>query len=181
MNSLEKLIYEHKPVGIYDFENNNSLIMAELSVYARALQQIEDAADELIAEMFFVSSRSLGFERFCRQFASKYSPEKSRQYISAVMAKAFGYWDKSIWEFEKDETGISLLDFRVNQYVFVPSFESFSLEKKAQTLKLLNKYVPAHLDYSLIPAAKSWNELDGLDSTFSEIESVGLNFSQLKM
>ena len=181
MNSIEKLIYEHKPIGIYDLENENSLIMAELEAYAQQLQFVDESADKLLKEMFFSTAEEEGDARFRSLYACNYEGSTAKNYITALMEHKEPFWNSALWNFER-----ILEDFRLTEYVSgravqVSGFSSFSLQKQKNVMALLRKYVPAHLAFNLIEQARDWDTIDTLNLSFSDSESLGLTFDQLKM
>ncbi len=181
MNSIEKLIYEHKPIGIYDLENENSLIMAELEAYAAQLQFIEDSAEQLIKEMFFSTASGAGAERFRSLYGCNYGGENAKNYIAALMEHKEPFWNSRLWHFERMIEDFRLTEYMAARKVQVPAFSSFDLQKQKNIIALLRKYVPAHMALDLIAQERTWNELDALNRSFSESESLGLTFSELKM
>lgn len=181
LNSLEKLLYEHRPIGIYDLENQNSLIMAELESYALVLQFIEDSADTLIKEMFFATAEDTGAERFRSLYACNYEGNTAKNYITALMAHKEPFWSSELWQFER-----VIADFRLTEYiqamqVQVADFSQFDLQKQKKVISLLRKYVPAHIALDLIAQARTWDEIEALNRSLSDIESLGLTFSEQKM
>ena len=181
LNSIEKLLYEHKPVGIYDLESPDTLIMAELEAYASALQFIEDSADTLIKEMFFSTAEGAGAERFRSLYACNYEGVSARNYISALMAHKEPFWSSYLWQFERNAANFGLTEYISAMRVFVNGFSGFSLQKQKEVMRVLRKYVPAHIAIELFTQARTWDELDALNRSFSDMESLGLTFSELKM
>ena len=181
LNSIEKLLYEHKPIGIYDLENQNSLIMAELETYASALQFIEDSADTLITEMFFTTAQQQGAERFRSLYACNYEGARARSYIAALMAHEEPFWSSDLWQFERTIADFNLTEYISAMKVQVSAFSSFDLQKQKKVIALLRKYVPAHIELELIAQARTWDEIEALNRSFSDIEGLGLTFSEQKM
>ena len=181
MNSIEKLIYEHKPIGIYDLENENSLIMAELEAYAAQLQFIDENADNLLKEMFFSTAEEQGEERFRSLYACNYEGSTAKNYISALMAHKEPFWNVALWNFERTREDFGLTEYIGARTVKVSGFSSFSVQKQKNVIALLRKYVPAHLALDLIDSARDWDALDALNLSFSDSDSLALTFEQLKM
>lgn len=181
MNSIQKLIHEHKPIGIYDLESENSLILAELETYAAALQFIDDSADELLKEMFFSTAEEAGAERFRSLYACDYEGDISKRYLRAVMAHKEPFWNSELWNFERALEDLSVTEYIVDRTLLIRNFSSFSLQKQKNVMALLRKYAPAHMAVNVIENARSWDELDALNRSFSDSDSVGLTFAQLKM
>ena len=181
MNSKQKLIYEHKPIGIYNLENANSLIMAELDSYAQALQFIEDSADLLLKEMFFNSAEDKGAERFRSLYGCNYTGRDAKYYIAALMKHTEPFWNSELWRFERDKDSFRLIEYIGEMRLHLPYFSTYSLQKQKNIMALLRKYAPAHMAIDLIERAKTWDEIDALGLSFSDAESLGLTFDQLKM
>lgn len=181
LNSIEKLLYEHKPVGIYNLENENSLILSELEAYASALQFIEDSAEILKKEMFFTTAETVGKERFRSLYGCNYEGSDATEYIASLMAHKEPFWNSALWQFERTRADFNITEFIVAMTVNVRDFSSFNLKKQQKIIKILRKYAPAHIALELTQQARTWDEIEGLNRSFGDIESLGLTFSEQKM
>lgn len=181
MNAKEKLVNELLPIGLYNLDDENSLIDKELSSYAKVLEELEHNIDALKSEMFFSSAQNKGKERFkCLFGVAEYGDEQAGEYISELMKTPFASWNKALWDMEEEIAEFECYDSPLLQYFTVYNYNTFSVDKKAAITKLVRKYVPCHMRIGLRIAERSWDSFEALGLNFTQAESIALSFDEIE-
>lgn len=184
MNSLEKMIYEMKPIGIYDFSNSHSLILRELSSYSLPLQYLEDSVEKMMGELFLKTASGKGKGRFkCLYAADAYSDEKAEKYMEMSIFTPFAYWNRELWEYE-----ISALpnppvitDNAAAQSITIENFSVLPFEEQVKIIKLVRKYIACHLSLIALTGRRTWDESDAAELSFTQLEMLGITFDEIEI
>lgn len=182
MNSFEKLIYETKPVRIYSLDDG-SLVCKELASYAVKLQEAEDYLDSLICEMFLLTAKGKGFQRFKKLYGvEKFSDEEAKEIIRIVINSEYGWWNYELFikQLNKISTDVSVYPSFSDQHVRAVNFLNLDIEKQTQVVKLFRLMLPCFLCFRFLNKAYSWDEIESFSRTFTQIDYLGLNFDEIE-
>lgn len=183
MNSIEKLLYELKPVKIYDAENASSLIRSELESYARVLDEVQNNAEKLKSELFLETSSDEGLKRFKTLYGiGELDSASARKYISSVCAMPFGFTNREMYEFEKafSAPDAVISEDKAQGKIVFENFSALSFQLRAAALRLLRKYAPCHLQLVIASGFGTWDEIEAQEYDFSSFEALSLTFNEIE-
>ena len=182
MNSLEKLIYEHQPISLYDL-NEESLVYKELAAYAAQLQELEDNMALILREMFIDTAVSKGVKRYKELFGlSGYSDEQAKSIIKTIYNNHYGFWNRALFDqlMEVIPKAVGISESYSNQRVSVVNFSELELGEKSKVISLLRNLLPCYLNFRFLSKAFNWNELEAFQYDFSKFDNLALTFDELE-
>lgn len=184
MSSLNSMKQKLRPLGFYDL-NDDTLISAELSAYAVALDEISATLDEIERECFVSTAESYGLgmrERMLGPEQTNKSVEKRRKqllYRSAITANDF---TKSSLEKALAASGIigSIVEYPSQNSVHIncSGLVSDSLEK-SEAQSMVEEFLPAHLECIFNFSTLQWDSIDAKENTFDEMEARNLTWDEI--
>lgn len=184
MSSLNSMKQKLRPLGFYDL-NDDSLISAELSAYAVVLNEISATLAEIERECFVNTAESYGLgmlERMLGPEQTNKSIEERRNqllYRSAITANDF---TKSSLEKALLAAGLdgSIVEYPAQNSVHIncSGLTNGSLDKAAAQ-KMVEEFLPAHLECIFNFGTLQWDSIDALGNTFDAMDARGLTWDEI--
>ncbi len=184
MSSLNSMKQKLRPLGFYDL-NDDTIISAELSAYAVVLDEINATLAEIERECFVNTAESYGLGMRERMLGpeqtNKPVDERRNQllYRSAITANDF---TKSSLERALLVAGLdgSIVEYPDQNSVHIncSGLTNGSLDKVAAQ-KMVEEFLPAHLECVFNFSALQWDSIDALGNTFDEMDARGLTWDEI--
>lgn len=184
MSSLNSMKQKLRPLGFYDL-NDDSLISAELSAYAVVLDEISATLAEIERECFVNTAESYGLgmrERMLGPEQSEKSVEERRNqllYRSAITANDF---TKSSLEKALLAAGLdgSVVEYPAQNSVHIncSGLINSNLDKAAAQ-KMVEEFLPAHLECIFNFSTLQWDDIDAKENTFDAMDARGLTWDEI--
>ncbi len=184
MSSLNSMRQKLKPLGFYNL-NDNSLISAELSAYATALDEIEYLLDEAEQECFIATAKGYGLSERERMLGA----EQKSQTVEYRRENLLYRYSITSNSFNKDSIAKVLSVSGINGHIIeIPnentlyinclSLNNSSASKEA-IVESVKEFLPAHLNCIFDFRNLGWDTIDGNDNTFDTIDSKNLTWDDI--
>lgn len=184
MNSLNSMKQKLRPLGFYNL-NDNSLISAELNSYAEALDSIESSLSEIERECFITTAESYGLgmkERIFGAEQNNISVNKRREILIYRCSINSNSFNRESIEKVLEVAGINGYIIEVPSknimYINCLSLSDNSIDKD-KIKKIIEEYLPAHLDCIFDFRDLKWDTIDSNNNTFNYIDSKNLTWNDI--
>lgn len=184
MSSLNSMKQKLLPLGFYNL-NDDTLISAEISAYAVALDEISATLAEIERECFVNTAESYGLgmrERMLGPEQTNKSIEERRNqllYRSAITANDF---TKSGFEKALLAAGLDgfIVEYPAQNSVHIncSGLVNDSLDKAAAQ-KMVEEFLPAHLECIFNFSTLQWDSIDAKEYTFDEMDARNLTWDEI--
>lgn len=184
MNSLNSMRQKLKPLGFYNL-NDTSLISAELSAYAQAINIIETLLDEIEKECFLATAQSYGLSIPEKMLGSEQSDKSYEDRRNSLLYR----YSITANDFNKESIEKVLSVAGVNGYIIeVPEQNTMyinclslndEIANKDEIKKQIEEFLPAHLNCIFDFRNLQWDTIDNNDKTFNEMDSQDLTWDNI--
>lgn len=170
MKPLESMLLQMKPLGLYDLGKDGSLVRAELSACADALQLAYDGLLELEREAYFASAQDWGFSGKCAWLGIADGGEHRRTAGLALLRIRPDSFTRADFLQAAEALGLGgpLYEcFAQRQVLLCPSVPPDDREFAA---RMLRRLLPAHLTVR--------TDLRGKDASWAALDAQAQNWTQ---
>lgn len=184
MSSLDSMKQKLRPLGFYNL-SDGTLINAELSSYAVVFDEISEMLAEIERECFVCTAESYGLsirERMLGPEQTNKSVEERRNqllYRSSITANDF---TKSSIEKAIATAGLngSIVEYPTQNSVHIncSGLIDNSLDKD-DAQKMVEEFLPAHLNYIFNFSTLQWDTIDANGYTFDEMDDQNLTWNEI--
>lgn len=184
MSSLNSIKQKLRPLGFYNL-NNDSLIHAELSAYAVALDTIEAQLAEIEKEKFICTAEDYGLNTRERIFGTEQSDKDTQTrrdillYRYAINSENFN--EKSIKKAMKNAGIIGyIIEAPQKNTIYINCIELENSKADKNSIKsVVEEFLPAHLECIFDFRKLQWNLIDNKDYTFETIDNKNLTWNDI--
>ena len=185
MNIIDSMKQKLSVFSIYDLENENSLVLAELKAYAKGLECLKESLVELERECFLSTAQSYGLDLRERVFTSKKDDltfDERREMLKYRYAITSNDFNKNSIEKALIAAGIRcyIIENPGNQSFYINCLERFdTMLSQAESQKLAEKFLPAHLTYEFDFRPLQWVQIEDRDLTFQQMDNADLTWNEI--
>lgn len=179
MRSLERMKAALSPTGLYSLDGG-TLVFAEISAYALAIECLETEIDELKREMFVSSAESFGLDHFERLLSlpaiANASVQERRERINKLTSKQLGEWNGAV--FSKGLFALLPPNYSLSNQIGKAEVEIGKVASKVSDFKdaisYLLDYFPAYIRFISAHTTPVWQEIDESGLNWGYADSLAL-------
>lgn len=181
LNSIKKVL---SPLGLYNLDEN-SLVGKEIEVYEIEIERVKETLKSLLKEYFINTATDYGLTLKEKLFGSVKTDLSLENRKKILLSR----YSRESYGFNRESVEKSLMSAGIEGYVVenpqnnslyvncLNRFDTTITEEMVENIVL--KIIPAHLSVDFDFRILTWNYIDGLDTTFSEIDSEDLTWEQI--
>lgn len=170
---IKKLI----PTGLYTLEENGG-IANELKTYACGIDESDDILDVLIREAFTSTAEDYGlsmWEELFGNIKNELSPQQRRKLIAGRLSLSYNDFTPGGVENIINSLGITDYTLVEKPSLFMViidlSSQSYTKAQRKWIKEQLDQLLPAHLEIAVIFGNVTWNKIDQMNLTASQMDS----------
>ncbi|HAN43837.1 MAG TPA: hypothetical protein DCP97_00455 [Ruminococcaceae bacterium] len=177
MNALNRLYYAHKPLRLYNL-NQDSLVSCELAAYAAGFELIDRLLDEIKQNAFTATATGEGLVLWEHLFGISANPdEKPEQRQSLLCGKLAVTPNHYTAKGMLASLAAAGVKAKITEDIQGRTIKIDCSELTYKTVNIddilpdIKAMLPAHLDYQLDFGLADWNMLDSIDFDFNCFDS----------
>ncbi len=184
MSVLQKLVADHKALGIYSITEDSN-INCELKAYAEGLEMLRETLQEMEKEAFFFTANTYGLsaaERLWGAQRGDLTTQKRREML--LTRSAFGYDDFTPEGAEKvlkflGVEGVIREYPRVFRITVDVSSQKLTEGQRNWIVSQLYGVFPAHLEVDAVFDGFEWDALNERNISFDDMENKNMLWSEI--
>lgn len=185
MNIIDSIKEKLSVFSIYNLDNQNSLVLAELKAYKKGLDLIKESLDELERECFLSTAQSFGLDLREKVLSSKKDGltfTERREMLKYRYSITSNDFNKNSIEKALIAAGIRcyIIENPENQSFYINCLERFDTTlSQIESQKLAEKFLPAHLTYEFDFRPLQWIQIEDKNLTFQQMDDADLTWNEI--
>lgn len=170
------------PLGSYG--SHAPILELELTVYAGELEALYEELAVIGRERFISTAEDIGLSVYETLFGPERtgeSAESRREKLLLRMNLGEGDFTPAGIRRALDSLGVScqISEFPTLNRLNITAATDLTEAQQAFILREVEKIVPAHLDFQMTFNTMTWDDIDGLDLTFTQSDALDLSWDEL--
>lgn len=184
MTVYDQLRERLAPIGIY--AENAPVLEQELQVYADELSLLHQELEVMLGERFITTARDRGLTVYEELFGPERADcdvEERRKMLQLRLNLGEGDFTPAGFRRALDSLG---LNYVINEFpelnrLNIAATADYTVAQQALISREVSRLVPAHLEFQLTFNTLTWQDYDGMDRTFGEVDNEDLTWKQADM
>ena len=184
MSTIESIKRVLNPLGLYNL-NDESLVTKELTVYSEELDLLRTELQNILKEFFINTAADYGIYLREKIFGSVKTDlpisERRKILLNRYSEKSYGYNRESV-EKSLISAGINgyITEYPQRDLLYINCINIFDTTvTKEMAERIILEFVPAHLDVEFDYRVLTWEYIDNLDLSFSNIDEIDLTWESI--
>ena len=177
--SVESMKRALEPIRVYDMDSPN--LNAELSAYAAELERLDGELDAILPERFISTATESGLSAYEELFGpsrEELSVETRRNMLKKRFSLGGGDFTLNGIKQALDSFGLSyvIAEYPSLCRLNIIAQTDYSKAEQSFIKREVEKIIPAHIEYQLVFNTMTWDELDSINKTFTDLDNDDLTW-----